>query len=168
MSNSTIYTATVNNHVKDWFGNPLNLSKKWSFTPATCDWLAREAISSSTNMDSAGKSIDTKTNTHWVGARGQWLQLDLGKVMPICSVYVSWYNSDKTIYDFRISASNDSTNFKKVYDGQSTSNQSWHRYDVNFTFARYIRLDIDDANTDVLIGVGELGAKGIDLGRRSD
>src|SRR6476620_2899431 len=98
--------------------------------------------SDSTKDNSASKVLDGDMSTHWAPAsKDAWLEIDLGKIMRVCFVDISWYNGEKS-NPFVISVSSVSgANSKDIFAGKSIATMSeLERYDFQDVSTRYLKI----------------------------
>ncbi|WP_328464375.1 discoidin domain-containing protein [Streptomyces sp. NBC_00448] len=113
-------------------------------TPAACatDNAAQgrtAAASSTENATSpASAAVDGDTGTRWSSAFSdpQWLRVDLGASVPLCSVGLNWETAYATAYQIQVS--DDATNWTTVYS-TTTGTGGIQNIDVTGT-GRYVRV----------------------------
>src|SRR5881397_2741163 len=106
--------------------------------------FAKVTASAADNNFPASAAIDSNPQTLWsTYGKGAWINLDLGKVMKICSVDISWYKGDQRQSNFIISTSNDGTSFENAFESKSSgTTSSFERYDLQNINARYIKISV--------------------------
>ena len=106
--------------------------------------FAKVTASAADNNFPATAAIDSNPQTLWsTYGKGAWINLDLGKVMKICSVDISWYKGDQRQSNFVISTSNDGTAFENAFESKSSGTTlSFERYDLQNINARYIKISV--------------------------
>ncbi|MFJ2954102.1 discoidin domain-containing protein [Streptomyces sp. NPDC087270] len=113
-------------------------------TPTACatDNAAqgRTAAASSTEnaASPASAAVDGDTGTRWSSAFSdpQWLRVDLGASVPLCSVGLNWETAYATAYQIQVS--DDATNWTTVYS-TTTGTGGIQNIDVTGT-GRYVRV----------------------------
>jgi subtilisin family serine protease len=100
--------------------------------------------------------LDGDFETEWSTADlGSYLQLDIGKVMKICSVDASWSEGDEKSNNFVLSVSKDGTNFRDVLRSSSSGATEFkEHYKVPPSDGRYLRITVygdSENNEDVAL-----------------
>ncbi len=88
--------------------------------------------------------LDGDIETEWSTADlGSYLQLDIGKIMKICSVDATWSEGDEKSNNFVLSVSKDGTNFKDVLRSSSSgTTDSKEHYKFPPSDGRYLRITL--------------------------
>jgi subtilisin family serine protease len=119
-----------------------------STTSTSCLQTPVQTVSSSEDdgdEDEEGDTmnvLDGDLETDWSAADlGSYLQLDLGKVKKICSVYATWSEGDEKSNNFVLSVSMDGTNFEDVLRSSSSGTTEFkEHYKFSPTDGRYLRI----------------------------
>ena len=134
---------------------------------STCTDLPVASVTSSggTNGNSAFRAVDKDEGTKWSSkGSGSYLQADLGSSKAVCSVGIAWDKSNHKTYDFVLSASNDTSNFKDILKGSSTRSSDYQSYDLGKIHAQYIKVTLvsNGNGHDKSASIKELSVKGGD------
>jgi hypothetical protein len=78
------------------------------------------------------EAVDRDLKTWWAN-KGvpSWLEIELEKPTPICSIEISWNKGDERTYEFTVAGSSDNNIITQVFKGKSTGNtDSYEKYDI--------------------------------------
>ncbi|AFU58858.1 putative peptidase [Candidatus Nitrososphaera gargensis Ga9.2] len=132
-----------------------------------CENLVVDDISSSNNIvgrQVAENVLDNNLGSLWI-ARGTsaWIQADLGESKIICDIEITWLRiSPRQQYELKISISVDGINYDIVHTGRIAGNTMFipQRYDLGEANGRYVKITVDMANANNLIGISNLVING--------
>ena len=138
-----------------------------TISKSSCVDLPISSVTSSggSNGNSAFRAVDKDVGTKWSGkGTGSFLQADLGSPKAVCNVGIAWDKGNHKSYDFVLSASNDTSNFKDILRGTSTKGSDFQTYDIGHIHAQYVRVTLTSNNNshDKSASIKELNVKGAD------
>lgn len=87
-------------------------------------------------------AADGNLSTRWSAEGEQWIEVDLGSVMPVDSAMIAFYSGTTRNTNFDISLSSDGQNYRTVFEGASSGKtDDFESFDFDRTEARYIRIN---------------------------
>ena len=152
----------INDNIKTYQITDPTISK------SSCVDMPISSVTSSggSNGNSAFRAVDKDIGTKWSGkGTGSFLQADLGSPKAVCNVGIAWDKGNHKTYDFVLSASNDTSNFKDILKGTSTKGSDFQTYDLGHIHAQYVRVTLNSNNGghDKSASIKELSIKGADV-----
>jgi subtilisin family serine protease len=145
---SSLLSSRLDKYLNQALGSDLTFLNPTS--RASCLQTTIQSVSSSEDEgdedededDDIMNVLDGDFETDWSTADlGSYLQLDMGKVMKICSVDASWSEGDEKSINFVLSVSKDGTNFNDVLRSSSSgTTESKEHYELPSADGRYLRI----------------------------
>jgi hypothetical protein len=75
---------------------------------------------------------------------GAYITVDIGSIKTVCRVEIAWYEGDKRINHFVISASDNGANFTTIFTGDSSGTTTdFETYPVTNVNARYVKVTVN-------------------------
>lgn len=100
--------------------------------------------------NSAANAIDGNMGTRWSASGEQWLQLDLGKSLPVSVVNIAVFLGSERFQYFDITVSEDGEHWTQVFSGASSgSTEEKEAYTFDPVHARYVRINCHGASSTV-------------------
>jgi hypothetical protein len=88
-------------------------------------------------------TFDGDLITRWAAEGQQWIEYDLGEVVPINCVMLAFMNGSARKAFFSIELSEDGKNYKSVFDGGSSGTiDGFENYSFSQEDARYVRINV--------------------------
>jgi F5/8 type C domain len=87
-------------------------------------------------------TLDNNLNSRWSNfGLGSSIQYTFSKPQLVCKVDISWYRGNERVNDFSILVSNDGTNYRSIFSGESTGRTTaLESYNIPDTIAKYLRI----------------------------
>jgi hypothetical protein len=87
-------------------------------------------------------TLDNSLNTRWSNfGLGSAIEYTFRDPQLVCKVDISWYRGNERVNDFSILVSDDGTNFRNIFSGESNGRSTaLESYDVPDTVAKYLRI----------------------------
>lgn len=103
-------------------------------------------------------TLDKDYSTRWAAeGDGEWIEWDLGSVVPIDTVSLAFLNGDSRIAKFSIEISDDAQTWTEVYNGMSSgTTNNMESYTFNQTNARYVRMKSFGNTTNKWVSLAEV------------
>lgn len=102
-------------------------------------------------MDSSGNDgnfesnlIDGNLSTRWSdNGLGAWVALDLGGLVPVNEVLITWYNGDQRSNNFTLQGSTDNVQWTNLYSGSSNPSAAPQSYTFPTTNLKYVKVTVN-------------------------
>jgi hypothetical protein len=102
-------------------------------------------------LDSSGNDgnfesnlIDGNLSTRWSdNGLGAWVSLDLGSLVPVNEVLITWYNGDQRSNNFVLQGSTDNITWTNLYSGTSNPSATPQSYTFPQTNIKYVKVTVN-------------------------
>jgi hypothetical protein len=143
--------------------NEVKINSGSPVSPAECTPPQITAVGANGNDGNRPQNtIDNNPNTRWSNQGfPSFIQYELENAQDVCEVDISWYRGNMRINTFTISASNDGQNFQPIFSGSSSgTTTASETYDVDDTFAKFIRITVTGNNENNWASITEADING--------